>query len=260
MNKARILTSDISVFNLQETCDKLLEFIQEKKKTYICVSNVHTVVMGDIDPEYAKITNSATLATADGVPLVWASKILKGPKIHGRASGPDILDIFLNDPKYANTTHFFYGSTPEVLNLIEEKLKLKHPNFKCVGLYSPPFRKTPDINSELDQSELHDVAILNKTNADIIWVGLGAPKQEIWMYRFRKHLTSPVLIGVGAAFDFISENKSRAPLWMQKNGLEWFYRLSQEPTRLFSRYLDTNPKFIFRTLSQAVRQIFNTKS
>lgn len=252
MDKVEILGSQISIWNLPETVTKLRELAENGGKHYVCVSNVHTVVMGAEDPSYAKVTNEAALATADGIPLVWASKVLAGPQIHGRASGPDILERILKDSSCGHLRHYFYGSTPQVLSALEQKLKQVAPAAKIAGFYSPPIRaaKRPDVAVEPD--ELKECEQIDRTEPHIVWVGLGAPKQEVWMHRVRKYLKAPVLVGVGAAFDFLAGNKSRAPLWMQKNGLEWLHRLTQEPGRLASRYLKTNPVFVAAVAKQAL--------
>ncbi len=256
-NKVDILGSMISVWSLHETADQIQELVATKGKHYICVSNVHTVVMGQTDAAYQNVTNKATLATADGLPLVWASKFLaKDKSIHARASGPDILHLMLTEPQYKGLRHFFYGSTPTVLESLKKTMETKYPNAEIAGYFSPPIRPSRKPEEALSEEELEECRNLNEAQADVIWVGLGAPKQEVWMYRARAHLTAPVLIGVGAAFDFLSGNKKRAPMWMQKTGLEWAYRLLQEPKRLTTRYLQTNPKFVFEVSKQIVREIF----
>lgn len=250
--RINILGSNISVYDLTETLQELNKLAREGGKHYICVSNVHTTVMGLRDPSYRKITNTATVATPDGVPLIWASRILKGPRIHGRASGPDILAAILHDTESRNLRHYFYGSTPKVLAALEPKLRELAPTANLAGFYSPPLRPIPSPDAALNEAEIEECELINKAKTDIIWVGLGAPKQEIWMYRTRKHLTAPILIGVGAAFDFLAGHKARAPRWMRKSGLEWLHRLSQEPSRLASRYLFTNPIFVANVIKQAI--------
>lgn len=252
--KISILGSRISVWNLSETVARLRELAESGRKHYVCVSNVHTVVMGTENADYARVTNEATLATADGVPLIWASRLLGGPVIHGRASGPDILAAMLSDESCRHLKHYFYGSTPEVLKALETALRARWPEGNFAGFFSPPFRSAKGVDAPMDGDELEDCRRIDATSADIVWVGLGAPKQEIWMHRARKHLSAPVLIGVGAAFDFLAGKKSRAPLWMQKSGLEWCHRLMQEPGRLASRYLKTNPVFVAAVLKQALTE------
>ncbi|MEW6055589.1 MAG: WecB/TagA/CpsF family glycosyltransferase [Bdellovibrionota bacterium] len=251
-HKVKILGSAISTYGLDETVEKLRELSQDGQKHYICVSNVHTVVMGLDDPQYAHVTNQATLATADGVPLIWASQLLGGPKIHGRASGPDILKAILVDPKAKHLRHYFYGSTPEVLKRLEVRLRELAPDAQLAGFYSPPMRPSKAIDAPATSDELEDCQKIDEAKPHLVWVGLGAPKQETWMYRLRPHLKAPVLLGVGAAFDFLAGTKKRAPVWMQKSGLEWLHRLSQEPTRLASRYFKTNPIFVAAVAKQCL--------
>lgn len=250
--KVSILGSKISVWNLGETVAQLKKLAQSGGRHYVCVSNVHTVVMGLDDKNYSEITNNATLATADGVPLIWASKLLGGPKIHGRASGPDILAKILNDSSCRSLRHYFFGSTPEVLEALRENLKQIAPEAIIAGFYSPPHRKAKAATDPLDADEIEECRRIDEASPHIVWVGLGAPKQEIWMARTRQQLKAPVTIGVGAAFDFLAGNKKRAPLWMQKGGLEWAYRFVQEPKRLASRYLKTNPRFVAEVAREAL--------
>lgn len=256
-DKVSILGSNISVWDLDETVRELKRLAESGGRHYVCVSNVHTVVMGLEDGAYREVTNQAALATADGVPLIWASGMVGGPKIHGRASGPDILARILKDPDCQNLRHYFFGSTPEVLERLEARLREYAPEAKLAGFYAPPFRKNKSaraaIHEPLDATELEECARIDASQPHIVWIGLGAPKQEIWAYRSRPHLQAPVTVAVGAAFDFLAGYKKRAPLWMQKGGLEWAYRLIQEPRRLTSRYLKTNPVFVAEVLRQALR-------
>jgi N-acetylglucosaminyldiphosphoundecaprenol N-acetyl-beta-D-mannosaminyltransferase len=255
--KINILGTPISVLDCKNTCEALNFLAQNSKQNnkayYVCVSNVHTVVEA-LDNEDLKIANqNAILATADGVPLIWASKFLKGPKIQGRASGPDILKMIIEDLRYSHLSHYFYGSTPLVLEKLIEEVKKLNPKIKIAGFFSPPLRKAKKIFEPLDSEELKELEMINKASPDLIWVGLGAPKQEITMYRYCSKLNSGVMIGVGAAFDFLSGNKKRAPLFMQKMGLEWLFRLMSEPRRLFFRYFKTNPRFVFEVLKEVLK-------
>lgn len=252
--KTSVLSSQISIFNLDETIERIAALARGTDKHYICVSNVHTVVMGERNAAFRKVTNSATLATADGVPLLWASKVLdqKNP-IHGRASGPDIMHAFFFSEGFADLKHCLFGSTPQVLTRLEQKLGEFHNGKNIVLSLSPPFRPVVGVEEPLSQEEISECERINQSGAHIVWVSLGAPKQEIWMYRARKHLSAPVLIGVGAAFDFLSGNVKRAPVWMQKAGLEWFYRWTQQPGRLFWRYASTNPEFLARVALHKIR-------
>ncbi|MGE4231747.1 MAG: WecB/TagA/CpsF family glycosyltransferase [Bacteriovoracia bacterium] len=257
--KVDILGSQISVWNLDETVSAVIDLAKRSQKAgdkhYVCISNVHTVVTGFQNPDYAAVTNGATIATADGVPLIWASKLFHKSRgsnvIHGRASGPNIMArVFEQDDTFR---HYFYGSTQDVLDELKKNLSTKFPKLQCAGFFSPPFRQAQTPQTPLTNEEIEDCKRINESNADIVWVGLGAPKQEIWMYRARKHLTAPVLVGVGAAFDFLAGNKKRAPQWMQKAGLEWSYRMIQEPKRLASRYMKTNPVFLAQVFKEFLK-------
>ena len=253
--KTEILGSNISIWNLDETVSKLISMATTPDlREYICISNVHTVVTGKEDPEFANVTNSAALATADGVPLIWASKLISKNPIHGRASGPDIMKMILERSKENLLKHFFYGATSETLEKLCSTVKAYCPNELIVGKLAPPFRPLVSPDTPLDETELRDCDEINRSGANFVWVGLGAPKQEIWMYRARKHLNPQVLMGVGAAFDFLAGNTKRAPIWMQRSGLEWAYRFAQEPKRLANRYLTTNSKFIFHLSKEIIGQ------
>lgn len=251
--KTPILSSRISIYDLNETIDAICALTKDGGAHYVCVSNVHTVVMGEKDPAFRSVTNSATLATADGVPLVWASKVLGKRPIHGRASGPDIMRAFFTESKTSGLRHFLFGSTPEVLSALGRNLSAFPLGKGVVGAYSPPFRAVVRPRAPVTEEELQECERINCSGADVVWVSLGAPKQEIWMSRMRPHLKAKVLIGVGAAFDFLSGNVSRAPVWMQRVGLEWLYRLVQQPSRLFWRYASTNPEFLVRVAAQGVK-------
>lgn len=248
--RVNILNSEINMFDKMSFVRRaILEYIQNKRFGYICVSNVHTVVMGAKDENFRNITNDSLMSVSDGVPLLWASKMLTGEK-YGRCAGPDIMEDFFANANNDGLRHYFYGSTEKVLELMIEKLSKKYPKLEVAGYYSPPFRDMTSI-------EIKDVFDkINESKADIIWVGLGAPKQEIWMSKNWSRSKS-IMIGVGAAFDFFADTKKRAPLWMQKNGLEWLYRLLSEPNRLFKRYLITNTLFVMYLMKQL---LMNNKS
>ncbi len=230
----------------------MLAVIEKKERYYVCVSNVHTVVTGYKDSKYRKVTNGALLATPDGVPLIWAAAILSGPKIHGRCSGPDLLESFFKEEQCSKVSHYFYGSTPSVLDALKLRAQALNPQVRVAGMFSPPFRPYFSPQTPLSTDEILDCQKINEANPDIVWVGLGAPKQEVWMARARSYLNAPLLVSVGAAFDLVAGTKIRAPFWMQKGGLEWLYRLLQEPKRLTSRYLKTNPIFVAGVLKQAL--------
>lgn len=236
LKTCNILGVNINVTNMEDTVKIITENLDDIKGDYICVSNVHTTVMSYEDECYRDIQNSGFMALPDGKPLSVVSK-KRGFSKAERVTGPDLMEEIFKISEERGYKHYFYGSTKETLNRLDKKLKEKYPKMKIVGMYSPPFRKlTEEENKEIEEN-------LNKINPDFIWVGLGAPKQEIWMSE-HKNKVNGLMIGVGAGFDYHAENISRAPKWMQRMSLEWLYRLCQDPKRLFKRYFKTNLKFI----------------
>ena len=232
-----ILGVNIAAINMRWLLDFISKNINELKGDYICVSNVHTTVMASEDDNYKSIQNGGFLAIPDGGPLSSIGRF-RGFTQMERTTGPSFMEEILKKGGYR---HFFYGSTDETLKKLSENFYTRYPHSKIVGLYSPPFR---DL-TELEDKEI--INMINKTQPDFIWVGLGAPKQEIWMASHFGQVNG-LMVGVGAGFDYLAGNIRRAPVLMQKYNLEWLYRLFQDPKRLFKRYLITNSKFIFKLL------------
>jgi N-acetylglucosaminyldiphosphoundecaprenol N-acetyl-beta-D-mannosaminyltransferase len=200
---------------------------------YVTVTGMHGLSESKKDPEFRQILNNAFLVVADGMPLVWLARLHKIP-MKRRVCGSELMETFCQNTgsKYR---HFFYGGAPGVAEDLAAQLK-KRCGIQVAGTYTPPFR--PLLTAEVaDVSE--QVA---KSRADILWVGLSTPKQEKWMAEFGPRMEVPLMVGVGAAFDMNSGRLSRAPAWMQSSGLEWFYRLIQEPKRLWKRYLVIIPE------------------
>lgn len=215
------------------------------KGRYICFTNVHTTVEAHEDAEYRKVLNGAAFTFPDGMPVAFAARIkaLRTGKKYSpkRVAGPDFMRLAFEGSRDGKVKHFFYGSTDETLAALTEKLEKEYPGINICGKYSPPFR-------ELTEDEDRDaIRMINDSGADLVWVGLGAPKQEKWMADHAGKIDA-LMLGVGAGFDFHAGTVKRAPLWMQKTGLEWCYRLLQDPKRLFSRYLKTNTRFIMLML------------
>lgn len=224
----------------------LLQYLKQKVKSesgnllagdYICVSNVHTTVTSYEDSSYRRIQNDSLMALPDGGPLSSIGR-RRGFKQMERVTGPSLMKKLFESSDLNGYRHYFYGSTEETLNMMQKKIIEKHPLIQIAGTYSPPFRPI----SDLEDDEI--IKQINKVKPDFIWIGLGAPKQEEWMAK-HKGKVNGLMIGVGAGFDYIAGNIKRAPEWMQKMNLEWFYRLIQEPRRLFKRYLLTNSKFLW---------------
>lgn len=239
METCNILGVNITVTNLNETVNYVEQNLSELKGNYICVSNVHTTVTAYEDKEYRKIQNNGALSLPDGKPLSIISK-RKGFKNAQRVTGPDLMDELFKESEQKEYKHYFYGSSEETLKLLKCKLMNKYPKLNISGMYSPPFMEGVFLEDNRVINEIND------KNIDFLWVGLGAPKQEKWM-SIHKGKVNALMIGVGAGFDYYAGKIKRAPKWMQNCSLEWFYRLMQDPKRLFKRYFITNIKFIYLT-------------
>jgi N-acetylglucosaminyldiphosphoundecaprenol N-acetyl-beta-D-mannosaminyltransferase len=226
----------------------ITDMIARRDKGYVCVAPVSMVMDCQNDPSYLEIVNKADLVTPDGVPVAWLGR-LAGYKEVARTYGPDLMERLCDHGRAHQWKHFFYGATPDVCDRLERSLKGKFPGLIVVGKLSPPF--TPKV--ELLSDEV--AALINAAKPDIVWVGLGAPKQDFWNVINRSVLEAPVLIGIGAAFDFLSGVKPQAPRWMQAAGLEWFFRLCCEPGRLWRRYLIGNALFVWLLLKSFFRGI-----
>ena len=217
IKECRIMGVDIACTSMNHLLRTIKDRLPELSGNYICATNVHTIVTAYRDEFYRKVQNDAFMRL------------------------PDVMtEIFKVSASYGYK-HYFYGSTEETLKKLEDALYKKYPGINIVGMKSPPFRP---LTEEEDAEVIRDI---NHAEPDFIWVGLGAPKQEIWMYEHQEKVNG-LMIGVGAGFDFHAGTIKRAPVWMQKCGLEWFYRLTQEPKRLFRRYLSTNACFVWNAI------------
>lgn len=231
-----IMGVNISVTNMEKTVNKIKDNLHEWSGKYICVSNVHTTVTASEDDSYKDIQNKAVIALPDGGPLSKFSRET-GHEGASRVTGPDLMQRILIDSAENGWRHFFYGSTEETLSKLEKVIGEKYPGAFICGMISPPFRP---LTVEEDREIINKI---NEAKPDFVWVGLGAPKQEVWMAAHEDKICG-LMVGVGAAFDYESGNIKRAPKWMQERNLEWFYRLMQDPKRLFTRYLTTNTKYL----------------
>lgn len=230
----RILGVNIAVTNMAQTVQYIENNLEKLRGKYICVSNVHTTIMAHDNPAYRNVQNSAAIALPDGKPLSVVSR-KRGYTEAERVTGPDLMgELFAREN---GLKHFFYGDKEETLQILQQKLKEKYPDIQIAGMISPPFRS---LSQEEEKAYIQQI---NDSGADIIWIGLGAPKQENWMYE-HQGMFQGVMIGVGAGFSYHAGLIKRAPEWMQKMSLEWFYRLMQDPVRLFKRYFTTNLKFL----------------
>lgn len=240
MKTCNILGTNIAVTDMRETVSEIEGNMENLRGKYICVSNVHTTVTAYEDESYQRIQNGAAIALPDGKPLSLYQR-KQGFTEAERVTGPDLMgELFARDN---GLRHYFYGGTEETIGILKEKLPAEYKNLRIAGMYSPPFRALTE------QEDALAIKNINDAGADIVWIGLGAPKQERWMYEHQGKING-VMIGVGAGFDYYAGTIRRAPMWMQKMSLEWLYRLMQDPKRLFKRYFVTNLKFIRLTGTQ----------
>ncbi len=240
-----VLGVQVSAVNMALALRQIQSWIDLRQCNYVCITGVHGVMESQADEALKRIHNAAGMVTPDGMPMVWINK-LRGNSHVGRVYGPDLMLEVCKLGLEKGHKHFFYGGGEGVASLLAEKLQQRFPGIEIAGVYTPPFRP-------LSEGEDRDVVqTINRSGADIVWVGLSTPKQEHWMSRHLGRLHAPVMIGVGAAFDFHAGLKAQAPRWMQKSGLEWFYRLLSEPRRLWKRYLINNPRFCWYFLLQTL--------
>lgn len=245
IQRVNVLGVGISVLNLKTALAAMAQAVAERRKGYICITGVHGVMEAQDDPEFRHILNDAFLCTPDGMPMVWSGK-LRGHREMSRVYGPDLMLEVCAWSQQSGCRHFFYGGLPGVPETLRDRLVQRFPKLQVVGCYSPPFR--PLNEEELTQLQ----QTIREAKPDILWVGLSTPKQERFMAEHLSKLDVTLMVGVGAAFDFHSGRAKQAPRWMQRTGLEWFYRMCSEPRRLAGRYLRNNPRFILKAVAQFV--------
>ncbi len=233
----KILKTNINVTDMEHTISYITQNLEALKGDYICVSNVHTTVMAFRDKKYRLVQNSAAMALPDGQPLSIVSR-KRGFTQARRVPGPDLMPAILALSPEKGYRHYFYGSTESTLAELRKVLTRRYPKLQIAGMYSPPFRT---LTKEEDEEIIRRI---NDSGADFVWVALGAPKQEIWMFEHR-HKVKGLMLGVGAAFDFTAGTTKRAPMWMQKLCLEWVFRILRDPKRMLPRYLNTNFAFLY---------------
>ncbi len=238
-----VLGVPVSATTMDKALDRVEGWVRSREPHYVTFTGVHGVMECQTDPELARIHSDAGMVSPDGMPLVWASRFA-GVDDTTRVYGPDFMLAMAERAAAAGYTSFFYGGNDGIADQLAESLAERFPGFRSVGTYCPPFR--PLTDNEVDEV----VTTIKAAGPDLVWVGLSTPKQERWMADFVERLDGPVLLGVGAAYDIHTGNLSQAPRWMQRNGLEWFYRLVVEPKRLWRRYLVNNPRFVAKVLRQ----------
>jgi len=243
IERVNVLGVGISTINLPAALDAISDAVRTRRKGYICVTGVHGVMEAQQDAAFRRILNQAFLCTPDGMPMVWMGR-LRGYRDMSRVYGPDLMLDVCDWSRTHPCRHFFFGGAPGVAEALREKLTSRFPGLQIVGCYTPPFRA---LNSA-EENELQ--AMIQTARPDILWVGLSTPKQEKFMAEFLPRLEVTLMIGVGAAFDFHTGRVKQAPRWMQRSGLEWFFRLCQEPRRLAGRYFRNNPRFAMKIAGQ----------
>jgi N-acetylglucosaminyldiphosphoundecaprenol N-acetyl-beta-D-mannosaminyltransferase len=242
-HRVNILGVGAMPLDLGKAAETLDRWRAERRRNYVCLISVHGLVVSQRDPAIRSALNRCGIAAEDGMPLVWWSR-LAGFAQARRVCGSDLLDAVCAYGLPRGYRHYFYGSSPQVLELLTKRLSRRHPGLIIAGHRAPPFR--PLTTAE----EAEDIAAINEARPDFVWIGLGMPKQEKWMVEHLGKIDATALIGVGAAFDFHAGTKPRAPVWMQRSGLEWLFRLMTEPRRLAHRYLIDNALFVGYTLRQ----------
>jgi len=238
-----ILGVPVAAVDIPTAADRIERWIREDARKYVIARDVHGIVRSQSDAGLMQAHRAAGMCVPDGMPTVVVGR-LRGHKEMKRVYGPDLMLEMMRRSIPKGYTHFLYGGKEGVPGLLRERLTEMFPYLRIVGAVSPPFRPmTPDEEADLQRK-------VNAAAPDILWVGLGTPKQEFWMAQHAGKLDAKVMIGVGAAFDFHAGLVRQAPRWMQRMCLEWFFRLCMEPRRLWRRYLLTTPRFVYMILGQ----------
>jgi N-acetylglucosaminyldiphosphoundecaprenol N-acetyl-beta-D-mannosaminyltransferase len=234
----RVLGVRVDAAQIPKVIARMEEWIARREGCrFVAVTGMHGVTEAQHDGKFKEILNAAELVVADGYPLVWLGRRKGFASLRRRVYGPELMEAFCEQTARKGYRHFFYGGAPGVAKELAERFAERYPGLEVAGTYCPPFR------AMTDEEDGEAVAAIEEARADIVWVGLSTPKQERWMFEHRERLSVPVLIGVGAAFDFHTGRVARAPDWMRENGLEWLFRLLQEPRRLWRRYLVYGSQF-----------------
>lgn len=249
MTNQRLITINVSLGNFQDFVNNILALGQRRQSSYVCVANVHMCVETYQDDTFAQIVNQADIVTPDGVPLIKGLKLLYNIN-QERVAGPDLMPTLLSESEKQGLKVYFYGSTDDVLKKLRGFCLKNYPKLSIAGMHSPPFRVLTETETQIE------IKNINASEANIVLVALGCPKQERWMGNMKGKINA-VMVGVGGAFPMLVGIQKRAPLWMQKNSLEWFYRLVQEPRRLFKRYFITNTLYIALIVREKVKIILS---
>jgi N-acetylglucosaminyldiphosphoundecaprenol N-acetyl-beta-D-mannosaminyltransferase len=243
----RVLGIRVSAIQIPQVVTLMEQWIRRGEcGHYIAVTGMHGISEAHSNAEFGRILNDASLVVPDGMPLVWLGR-LRGYGLKRRVYGPELMMEFCKATAHNGYRHFLYGGADGVPEQLAAALRSHCPDINIVGTYSPPFRP---LNGDEEQRVL---GLISSANADVVWVGLSTPKQERWMAEFRNRLRVPVMVGVGAAFDFHTGRQRQAPAWMRENGLEWLFRLGTEPRRLWRRYLVNGSAFVFNVCMELLK-------
>jgi len=241
-----VLGVAVDAVSLAEAVERIERWVAGDDRQYVCVCTAHSIVEAGRSPDVWQALDEAGMVTPDGMPLVWLSRLAG----HGRTErvyGPDLMLACLERSTATGCRHYLYGGGPGVAERLADVLRARFPGLQIAGASTPGWGSADDLASAEAAVEI------NRSGADVVWVGLGAPKQELWMWKMRPRLGARVLVGVGAAFDFHAGTVRQAPRWMQRAGLEWLFRLCKEPRRLWRRYLVSNSRFLFDLACQTLR-------
>lgn len=241
-----ILNVPVNVQTLGQAVASLREWLALGEQRYVSTCTVYTVMAAQDDPAILKALRHADMVTADGMPLVWLQRAA-GHSEAGRVYGPDLFLALCEQTADQSARHYFLGGMPGVAEKLVEALYTRFPGLNVCGSFAPRVSETAAVDPDV-------VERINAAQPDVVWVGLGSPKQDLWMYQHRPLLNASLLIGVGAAFDFIAGTKRQAPLWMRRSGLEWLFRLLTEPGRLWKRYLVYNSRFVLAVIRDRMRR------
>ncbi len=244
-----ILGVPVHVLRLPDAVALAADWLRRGEKTYVCHADARSILAARDDPAFRQALADAGFVGADGMPIVWMERWRGLPG--GRIYGPDFMEAMMAHgitDMDRPLRHFFFGSTPQVLDRLVHELTDRYPGLLVAGSFPPPMGTWDEAADRAHRD------LINAAGADIVWVSLGAPRQELWMAHNRAHLQAPLLCGVGAAFDFLSGAKPQAPRWLRRIGLEWAFRLLSEPRRLAGRYMRTLPRFMALALAEELRR------
>jgi N-acetylglucosaminyldiphosphoundecaprenol N-acetyl-beta-D-mannosaminyltransferase len=245
MTRIDLLGVPIDAQRFEDAVGRILDAARGRQSLRAHFVTVHSLIEATEDPRLSEVFGTATMACTDGMPLVWLAR-RAGAREAQRCAGPDVMLAVCDQGRASGLRHFFLGGAPGTADLLAERLRARYPGLEVAGTASPPFRPlTPAEDQALN-------AEIEATAPNVLWVGLGSPKQDFWSAEHQGGFDVPVILAVGAAFDFHSGRLRRAPRWMQRLGLEWLFRLVAEPRRLARRYLTTNARFLWLVVRQAL--------